>query len=254
MVDETAPETNRSRYFIALLPNDDDLTFELREMMKSTCRECENPSALSSPPHFTIQKPFTFPDNQKNELYATLEEQTRTWRPFRIDLSGFGTFQGSNVIFIKASEESANWIKKLSASLKWHLKNNLHLRPRDLTHNVSPHITLAKQVKKETLDEVYAGLEDMPFENGWTLDRLCLMRAVGRKRAEDPFEQEPRWVVDKEFVFKCQRYHGKKGKTAAQSATQYVSPQARVEDRYVGYRGFGPPTTVRVRGEKGPGW
>ncbi len=125
-------------YFIAFVP-DKKLKKELKLIKEDFANKFHSRHALKLPPHITLIPPFKIPLEKKENLITKLKEVSINEKPFRIKLSGYGSFK-PRVIFIDVKN------KKLVAKLFGRIKetlNDLSIEILAEKEDIIPHITIA---------------------------------------------------------------------------------------------------------------
>ncbi|GAA0331455.1 hypothetical protein GCM10010319_04280 [Streptomyces blastmyceticus] len=114
-----------------------------------------------------------------------LAEVAALGRPFRMRLSGTGTFRPlSPVVYVNVVEGSSScaWLQK-------RIRDESGPVARELQFPYHPHVTIAHGIAEEAMDRAYAELSD--FEAAWTITGFALYEqgddAVWRLEREYPF-------------------------------------------------------------------
>jgi 2'-5' RNA ligase len=111
-----------------------------------------DPMASAIPPHVTLLPPTPFGDDAMEEFVGHLRAVSRTVAPFRMVLSGTGTFRPvSPVVFVQVS---------LGISQCEALERALRSGPvdRSLDFPYHPHVTVAHHLDEDALDRAFTEL------------------------------------------------------------------------------------------------
>lgn len=166
------------KYFLALVPPDE--IKEKAEEIKLRIRdEFGIKYALKSPPHITLKMPFNFNEAKEDYLVGLLGKELRNQEPFRVKISGVGTF-GNRVIFLRI-EDSAP-LRVLQENLKVFCKRELHLTAELSDRNFHPHLTLAfKDLKVSHFSEVLSRVRQMALDSEFSSEELVLLKRLDGK-------------------------------------------------------------------------
>jgi len=174
-----APPSAHSRYFIALLPPP-AIQAEATALKAYFREHYHSQAALKSPPHITLQAPFTWPDGDRDRLFSTLANFRPTVTQVPITLSGFGAFP-PRVIFL-AVEPTAE-LMQLQTELSHYLAEHLgivDLRSRDRPFH--PHLTVAfRDLKPAAFRRAWPEFAHKPAKYTFTASRFTLLRHTGRE-------------------------------------------------------------------------
>jgi 2'-5' RNA ligase len=172
-------------YFVALLPPEP--VQAAATAIKTDFRDrYQSQGALRSPPHITLQPPFSWPSSDRAALLAALAAFVRQRSPLPVQLSGFGAFP-PRVIFIRV-EPSAE-LAALQADLSAFLAAELAIAPQFAGRPFVPHLTVAfRDLKPAAFAAAWPTYEQQPFAAAFTAARLTLL-----------LRTERHWQVDTEF-------------------------------------------------------
>ncbi len=175
-------------YFIALVP-DAELRERVRRLKEEMSEKFEARHALKSPAHITLQMPFKRPLQHESAIITELTGFASQEQPFRIDLSGFGSFV-PRVIFIRVIEPVP--IIKLHSGLKKILVDRLRFDTGDLTQTVQPHMTIAtRDLSREMYNYAWPTFMNREFESSFEVKSMFLLKHNGRN-----------WDLFREFNFR----------------------------------------------------
>lgn len=177
----------KNLYYIGLIPH-----FKLREEIKVIKEELmvhfNTKSALKSPAHITLQKPFKLIDSKEHFLIKTLKEFANQQNQFNIKLNGFGCFT-PRVIFIDITNHKP--ILNIHSELKKVLFHELEFKENEISSKIHPHITIAtRDLSKENFDKAWPVFEFREFKASFLVHSLFLLKHNGRF-----------WDIYKEFPF-----------------------------------------------------
>ncbi|HMM93633.1 MAG: 2'-5' RNA ligase family protein [Micrococcales bacterium] len=124
------------------------------EQLQSARAEFGDPMAGAIPPHVTLLPPTAVTPELLEDFNAHLDALCREVAPFRMVLSGTGTFRPvSPVVFVQVSSGIAPCEQ---------LERAIRSGPvrRELEFPYHPHVTIAHHLDDESLDRAFAGLAD----------------------------------------------------------------------------------------------
>lgn len=175
-------------YYIAIIPHRtlNEVIKGLKEELKT---QFDTKSALKSPAHITLQKPFNLSNDQEPFLIDTLIEFAKNQHPFNIQLNGFGCFS-PRVIFIDIVNPKP--VLTLHLGLKKILKHELDFKSKEISSEIYPHITIAtRDLTKENFAKAWPSFQFRKFKASFIVKSLFLLKHNGKF-----------WDVYKEFPFK----------------------------------------------------
>jgi 2'-5' RNA ligase len=178
----------KSLCYIALIPH-----FKLREEIKVIKEELmvhfNTKSALKSPAHITLQKPFKLSDLKEPFLIETLKYFAEQQNQFNIKLNGFGCFY-PQVIFIDITNHKP--VLSIHLELNKLLFHELEFKENEISAKIHPHITIAtRDLSKENFDKAWSLFEFQEFKASFLVNSLFLLKHNGKF-----------WDIYKEFQFK----------------------------------------------------
>ncbi|MFD0933548.1 2'-5' RNA ligase family protein [Psychroflexus salinarum] len=166
-----------SMYFIALIPPE-DLKNGITELKKEIANRFDSKHALRLPPHITLQIPFNVNEEDENKFIKQLEEFTKQHIPFRVVLSGFGSFN-SKVIYIDVLHSRP--IVELHEKLIEVTREFIEKKPEGEKKKMNPHITIAyRDLSKERFDEAWSEFSQRSFEAVFVAKSLFLFKHNGK--------------------------------------------------------------------------
>lgn len=134
-------------------------------------KEYGNYPSQHSDPHITICNYPLLEERQYNVLIG-LQKGLISLEPFTLKLKDFGSFPGSNVIFVDI-EESGD-LKKLREIL---YVKNVHLWiSKKFFLFTKPHLTIAKQLKPYIFDKVRSDYCGKSYQKQFWVDHLAILR------------------------------------------------------------------------------
>ena len=175
-----------ARFFIALLPptSVQDAATTIIEQLSDRYRT----RTARSVPHITLQPPFLWELDQREYLHRSLLEFAPFQSPVPITLSGFGAF-APRVLYIHVEKTPA--LMQLQSALMQHLEDTLAIE--DVTgkkRGFTPHVTVAsRKLTRQTFKAAWADLQEIPFEEQFTCDRLTLL-----------IYEKNRWHTDSDYI------------------------------------------------------
>jgi len=168
--------TSSPRYFIALLPPA-PLAAAIVALQQQMAAEYQSRKALNSPPHLTLQPPFTRPAAEQEQLAAALAAFARGRSPFPVQLDGFGAFP-PRVIFLQprpcpALLELQRDLQAYCAQI-WALP--VERRP------FRPHVTVAfRDLTPAAFRRAWSRWAEQPFAAEFLATALALLRHDGQR-------------------------------------------------------------------------
>lgn len=175
-------------YFIALIP-DGELKDGITELKNEIAEKFQSKHALRLPPHITLQIPFNVDEDNESNLVDTLEKFTKKQDPFRVVLSGFGSFN-SKVIYIDTLHPQP--IIELHEKLLEVTRDLIEKKPEGEKKEMNPHITLAyRDLSKENFEEAWSEFSKRSFKEVFVAKSLFLFKHDGKY-----------WEIFKEFEMK----------------------------------------------------
>jgi 2'-5' RNA ligase len=179
MTDATVSPSSatQSRYFLALIPPP-EIQAEATALKQYFRENYRSQAALKSPPHITLQAPFTWPDQERDRLFTTLDTFRSSAASIPVHLSGFGAFP-PRVIFLAVQHTSA--LMQLQAELSQYLAATLGIvdaRSRDRPFH--PHLTVAfRDLKPAAFRQAWPEFEQRPADYRFTASAIALLRHTG---------------------------------------------------------------------------
>ena len=169
----------QSRYFLALIPPA-DIQADANELKHAFRARYGSQAALKSPPHITLQAPFTRPDEDHDRLLATLAAFCPSTVPVPVQLSGFGAFP-PRVIFLAVEQTPA--LMQLQADLQTYLADTLGIvDPRSRERPFYPHLTVAfRDLKPAAFRQAWPEFEHKPAAYAFVATAIALLRHAGRE-------------------------------------------------------------------------
>ncbi|MCX7728154.1 MAG: 2'-5' RNA ligase family protein [Bacteroidia bacterium] len=170
-----------SLYFIALIPPKNVFetihTIKLYVSEKYHCKQ-----ALKSPPHITLEPPFSFPLKKEEYLIKKVKQinSQLNLSNITIELSDYDIFL-PRVIFINVRNTDA--LTHLYNTVHYFVKTELNIvkdLPPRLFH---PHITVAfRDVKKQQVPLIVQDLKNnYPIQESFTIQLISLLKHNGKE-------------------------------------------------------------------------
>jgi 2'-5' RNA ligase len=176
-------------YFIALVP-DIQLREDIEEIKKEVCKKYHSCHALKSPAHITLQRPFKRKEQEEHAIAETLQNIANNQKSFEVTLNRYGAFP-PKVIYINA--EPIAPIVQLHSKLKKHLTEKLNFTDKELSHKITPHLTIANHdLKPDMFNQAWNEFKNLPFEAHFEATSIFLLKHNGKH-----------WNINCELKFKC---------------------------------------------------
>jgi 2'-5' RNA ligase len=179
---------SKRRFFIALLPPD-EIQQLARKVQQHFVENYKSSAALRSPPHITLQPPFTWELEDLSKLEQKLTEFVRTRSSIPMTLDGFAAFK-PRVIFINVLKTAE--LLDVQKALMNHLELSLKI-----VHEVSksrpfaPHLTVAfRDLTKANFYKAWDEFKDREFYFEFNVYKLTLLIHNGKV-----------WEIKREFLF-----------------------------------------------------
>lgn len=165
-------------YFIALVTSG-DLFDRIREIQLHCEQEYQSKKALRSPPHITLIPPFREETSIENILDKKLSPFFSKYKPFKIELNGFGKFD-SRVIFIKPEENS--YLSNLQEELRDYLSEDFSFVESNPSRKFNPHVSIATgDLRKKFFPAAWKEFESKTFSETWNVFSAHLLKHDGKK-------------------------------------------------------------------------
>lgn len=179
------------RFFIALIPSQ-AIQAEVNEIKQYFADRYDSRAAQKSPPHITLQAPFTWPLEQLPELTQPLAEFAAQRPALPIRLDGFAAFP-PRVIFIDV--ERSPELLVLQQELATLMANQCGIvDQRNRERAFAPHMTVAfRDLTRQNFKRAWPEFEERAWVADFIATHLTLLIHTGQ-----------RWVVQHEFNFSKQ--------------------------------------------------
>jgi 2'-5' RNA ligase len=177
-----------SRFFIALLPPQ-----HIREYANNIKQyfadQYASFGAQKSPPHITLQPPFTWADAHVPLLEASLKEFAHSQQSIPINLSGYAAFP-PRVIYINVVRSQE--LLQLQTNLIAYAEINFGIMDKVAKNRAfAPHITVAfRDLTKQNFYAAWPEFAQRQLDFKFLAEHLTLLRHDGK-----------RWQVKSEFAF-----------------------------------------------------
>ena len=175
-------------YFVAIIPPSP--IYEEALGLKNHFKEkYQSKASLNSPPHITLHMPFQWKEDKEDELLSTFEKLSPVVKPFKLKLSGFGSFP-PRVLFIDVDKNES--LVNLHQNIHHQCKRELNVFNANYKDKAfHPHLTLAfRDLKKPMYAKAWEEFEHKDFNTEFSVDKFALLKHNGKV-----------WEVYKEFFF-----------------------------------------------------
>ncbi|HTJ51600.1 MAG TPA: RNA 2',3'-cyclic phosphodiesterase [Cyclobacteriaceae bacterium] len=175
-------------YFVAIIPPSP--IYEEALGLKNHFKEkYQSKASLNSPPHITLHMPFQWKEDKEDELLSTFEKLSPVVKPFKLKLSGFGSFP-PRVLFIDVDKNES--LVNLHQNIHQQCKRELNVFNANYKDKAfHPHLTLAfRDLKKPMYAKAWEEFEHKDFNTEFSVDKFALLKHNGKV-----------WEVYKEFFF-----------------------------------------------------
>jgi 2'-5' RNA ligase len=173
-------------YFIAIV-FPEHINKEIRKYQLEVARRYESYKSLNSPPHITLVPPFRWYDTEIRKVFQSLAKVTRPFRPFFVELNGFGSFP-PRVIYVSVTPNSEitrlyEWLHEMGKT-----QLGLDVRKREVFH---PHITIAyRDLRRNRFSEAWDFFKEKTLHFQSEINGVVLLRHGGHI-----------WTIEQEFEF-----------------------------------------------------
>lgn len=177
------------RFFIALIPPS-AIQAEVNEIKQDFVDRYASRAALKSPPHITLQAPFSWPLDRLPDLTQPLAEFAAQRSALPIHLDGFAAFP-PRVIFIDVERSPA--LLELQKELTTCMANQCGIvDERSRGRAFAPHMTVAfRDLTRQNFRLAWPEFEARSWVADFIATHLTLLIHTGQ-----------RWVIQQEFIFK----------------------------------------------------
>ncbi len=178
----------KNRFFIALIPP--EKVQELATKIKYDFAEIYNSkAALKSPPHVTLQPPFTWSLKDLPLLKEGLKTFAIHWGEIPMVLDGFSVF-APRVIYIKV--EKTPDLLKMQKDLEIYLQDNFGIKNvASKSRCFCPHLTVGfRDLTPDNFHKAWSEYKDKLFTFEFNVQALTLLQHDGR-----------RWQIEENYPF-----------------------------------------------------
>lgn len=174
------------RYFLAIIPPE-PLATEVTAIKQEFVERFNTKAALRSPAHITLHMPFQWKEAKEERLFKVLAQATK-FRPFNIQLNGFGAFP-PRTIFIQP--EKSTELEEMNMALLETTRRQLNLFHAVHIGGFHPHMTVAfRDLRKPLFFEAWKEFEQRAFKASFEVDSFWLLKHNGKV-----------WEAYREFKF-----------------------------------------------------
>lgn len=174
-------------FFIALLPPE-EIQREVTAFKQYIADAWGPQHALKSPPHITLQPPFTRAEKDLSALKKCLSGFASSQKAFSVELNDFGAFP-PRVIFVRPLINKR--LEDLPAQLAHCLAEELDFRNPRFRQPFHPHMTIAhRDVEAGDFLKIWSYFREKSFHRAFEADTLALLRNVQGK-----------WEIEANFRF-----------------------------------------------------
>lgn len=146
------------------------VTMDLKRRVSEVTK---NNRSLNSTPHITVCKTI-LTSNREDKIVEEWRKLCLSLSSFRINVDGISVFENSGTIFLKTDYPEE--LKEIRTRFK--LKNNELRVSKKETHLLStPHITIDKGLKSNTLKELEQAFSGFSFKKEFLVTGLTCLRA-----------------------------------------------------------------------------
>ncbi|MEM9673845.1 MAG: 2'-5' RNA ligase family protein [Bacteroidota bacterium] len=168
-----------SLYFIALIPPEPfrQNSWRWKEYFRD---QYQSKASLNSPPHITLHMPFKLKTKREVELVEKLQDFSRIFSPFVVELESFGAFP-PRVIFVDVIKSAE--LENLQQTINRQMKEEFQIFNANYQDRpFRPHLTLAfRDLKKAQFCEAWAEFQHKEVRYTWEASHFSLLKHDGRR-------------------------------------------------------------------------
>ena len=174
-------------YFVAIVP-EGKVFDEILAFKNEMSDRFNSKAALRSPPHITLHMPIKWQEENENKLIAPLSELASRYKPFNVNLQGFGAFQ-PRVIYVKVEENMV--LDALQAAIQKTARSVWHIYPKSTnTRPFNPHVTIGfRDLNKPMFFKAWQEFEQRDYVSTFQVKDICLLKHNGK--SWDIFHRSP---------------------------------------------------------------
>lgn len=173
------------KYFIAVIPGP-VVADRISALRKTHLAGLNIKDEHKKFPHITLQHTFSREDAIEKELGIYLSEVAQTVKPFPVKLSGVGHFDG-RIIYVKVDRNDL--LTELHLRVKSILVSKFQFKPKEVSSDFQPHITLEKKLTGENFNKFWKTIKDVEVNENFIANSFSLLRHNGVK-----------WVVIENYL------------------------------------------------------
>jgi 2'-5' RNA ligase len=179
---------SKQLFFIALLPPEEIQQFADR-VKQHFAKVYSSTHALKSPPHITLQPPFSWQPEQLPILEEKLSKFARSRSPIPMVLDGFGAFK-PRVIYINVLKEPELMAVQQELTNELEISLNIVHQPSK-NRPFAPHLTVGfKDLSKQNFAKAWQEFQFQQLHFEFIVPKLTLLSHNGK-----------RWEISREFSF-----------------------------------------------------
>lgn len=173
-------------FFLALLPPA-EIQAEVTAFKLLIAEYWNARHALKSPPHITLQAPFSWPMARLDELRHCLADLVKTQACFDIELNNFGAF-APRVIFVHCRKNRD--LTELHKRTITRMETDLAFSDPHNQRPFHPHMTIAhRDLAEQDFPQAWHFIQGKIFTRRFTAQAICLMESVqGNWQVKEQFE------------------------------------------------------------------
>ncbi len=172
-------QQNRNRLFgyLVIISPPEDVTRFVNELKAEFYSKYGPYEGKYSKPHITICN-FRLLEQRQDKVLSTFQNGLSEIDPFMLKINGFGSFENSNVIYLKVEETGQ--LTPLKKKL-FHIKKKLWFKKNFYLFGI-PHLTIAKKLEPAVFEAAAMDYCSRSYQNSFTVDRLKVLRYDSAER------------------------------------------------------------------------
>jgi 2'-5' RNA ligase len=174
-------------YFIAILPPV-EIAKQVTSVKEEMFERFKSSHTLKSPPHITLQKPFSRTVEAEPSITEILTNFALSIMPFEIYLSGYGHFD-KRVLFINVLPNE--YLNQIHIELQQCVKTELNFSEKEIEIKFTPHMTLVhKDLSPAMFNLAWSSFQNWKIEFSFKAESISLLKY-----------NDKNWEINKIFYF-----------------------------------------------------
>ncbi len=167
----------KNLYFLGIIPPA-EIASEITKMKHFCADQFNTVHALNSPPHITIAAPFKTDPQGEKTLMELLQKESKTVKPFYIELNGFDHFS-KRVVFVSAKPNPALTLAQIKFS---QIISSVVPPESPRESGFHPHMTIAfRDVQPKQFDGIWSHFKGRDFNRIFQCRAITLLKYTDHK-------------------------------------------------------------------------